>query len=98
MPAKVVEDVDKENITDDILVRKSKAMSICESQSVITREVKAMSICEVMPPTVTDIDKESEKDPFQCSEYAADIYNYLRTIEVSLGFSDNFSNIVNILG
>ena len=90
MPAKVVEDVDKENITDDVLVRKSKAMSICESQPVITREVKAMSICEVMPPTVTDIDKESEKDPFQCSEYAADIYNYLRIIEVSLGFSDNF--------
>jgi len=86
--AQVVENVDKENIAGDGLVKKSKAMSVCESESVITREVKAMSICEVIPPTITDIDKESEKDPFQCSEYAVDIYSYLRTIEKKLYVSD----------
>ena len=89
--AHVVENVDKENIAGDGLVTKSKAMSVCESESVITREVKAMSICEVIPPTITDIDKESEKDPFQCSEYAVDIYSYLRTIEVGCSFFKPFS-------
>ena len=82
IPKQEVEYLDKENNAVDVMVRQSKAMSICENEPIITREVKAMSICEVIPPTVHDIDKESEKDPFQYSEYAADIYNYLRRVEV----------------
>lgn len=78
-----IENVAKENKDANIMVRHGKSMSLCENEPVLTREVKAMSICEALPPNVTDIDKESEKDPFQCSEYAADIYNYLRKIEVN---------------
>ena len=82
MASKDTENADAENKDVAGMVRNCKAMSICENEPVIARDVKAMSICEVVPPVIADIDKESEKDPYQCSEYAADIYSYLRKIEV----------------
>ena len=82
MASKDIENADAENKDVAGMVRNCKAMSICENEPVMARDVKAMSICEMVPPVITDIDKESEKDPYQCSEYAADIYSYLRKIEV----------------
>lgn len=75
------ERIAKENKDIEAAARTVEAMSICENE---TKEVRPMSICEIIPPNVTDIDKESEKDPFQCAEYAANIYSYLRKIEVNL--------------
>uniref|UniRef100_A0A8C5PGY7 G2/mitotic-specific cyclin-B3 n=1 Tax=Leptobrachium leishanense TaxID=445787 RepID=A0A8C5PGY7_9ANUR len=38
----------------------------------------------LLPPDVEDIDKDCSEDPFSNSEYAMDIFNYMREREVSL--------------
>ncbi|XP_065060007.1 G2/mitotic-specific cyclin-B-like [Rhopilema esculentum] len=79
------ENVEKGNVGE--VLGHCRAMSVCESDPVILG-VRSMSICETIPPNIIDIDKESEKDPFQCAEYAADIYTYLRKIEKVLCAGD----------
>eukprot|EP00794_Sanderia_malayensis_P009464 gene9464-10451_t len=82
--------------------KKPKAMSICETED--AKKPKAMSICETAPKKyeiendqlsiedpaeiIPDIDKENLHDPYQCPEYAPDIYRYLKTLEKKFRVGD----------
>ncbi len=77
--------------TEDKVIRKDKAMSICEQENLSSVQnclpaapcdsLKSQ-IKEERKPNIIDIDEDNSKDPYQCPEYAADIIRYLRCLEV----------------
>lgn len=49
-----------------------------------TEALKIVKPVSVKPPDIPNIDKEENRNPFLLSEYAMDIYEYLRSLEVLL--------------
>ncbi|XP_053330198.1 G2/mitotic-specific cyclin-B3 [Spea bombifrons] len=57
---------------------------VVKEEKVIAAEVKLPPkevVKQILPPDVEDIDKESADDPFSTSEYAMDIFTYMRERE-----------------
>lgn len=55
------------------------------------------AVPEGVPAGIIDIDKESENDPYQCPEYAPDIFSYLAKIEVCALISSVLSLTMRII-
>lgn len=56
-----------------------------EKEPSLTRDINLLAISDrdtSVPDGVSDFDKDNWSDPFQVSNYAMDIFNYLKSREV----------------
>lgn len=87
----------KETSDVDGMVMHCKVLSISDANKASNKSgvaktepvlVSKDAVPEGVPAGIIDIDKESENDPYQCPEYAPDIFSYLAKIERNLQVKD----------